>query len=133
MVARLEIERGALADLAQDLGVLLRVAFGRRGVREVGKGRQELVDLGVDGGQLLLESLDLVPQGARLGRVTPAPLSLPAQFLDPGQQGTATLVKLEQLVDPSGRPAAGERGLDALRIASDQLEVERGPAPRCRT
>ena len=63
MVADLEVEARALADLAQRHGVVLP-AVGRIGVREVGQGCGERVAALLDLGELGLELLDL--RGDRL-------------------------------------------------------------------
>jgi hypothetical protein len=125
VVLGLEIELGPGADLADDLGVLLRVPIGHRRIGEVGQRRQQPLDLGIDRGQLLLELLDLIAQRPRLDRVAAAALALPAQLLDPGKQLSSALVGGQELVDSLGRPPSGQRRLDALGVAADQLQIER--------
>ena len=121
MVARLEVERRPLADLAQHLGVLLGLALGRRRIGQVRKRRQQRVDLFLDLGQLLLERLDLRRQLAHRGDLSPT-RSSPARFASAicsetrfcsarrssicGQQLAPPLVEREQLVDLARPPRA---------------------------
>jgi hypothetical protein len=125
MVTRLEVELARRADLAQDLGVLLRVAVRRRRVGQVRERCKQPVDLGFDRPQVLLEAFDLLAQRPRLGRIASASFSPATQLLDLREKRSPPLVELEQLVDSPGRPSPGERRLDAAGVAADQLEVER--------
>jgi hypothetical protein len=137
VVAGLEVEPRRLAHDPHDLGVLLGEAVGRVRVREVGQADQQVFDPALGLGELLLQGLDLVAEGIRLrdrvagllaGALGPGdalgePLLPGAPLLDLRQEGAAARVQLEQPVDLGGRTPAREGGLDALRLAADQLEV----------
>jgi len=123
MVAWLEVELARSPHLTHDLGVLLGVAVGDGRVGEVRERGQQALDGRVDLRQFLLEALDLIAQPPGLLRVAPSPLAPASQLLDPGQESPALAVELEQFVDSLGRPPASQRRLDALGIATDQLEV----------
>jgi hypothetical protein len=142
VVARLEVELGRLAGRPHELGVLLGHAVRRRGVGQVRQLRQEPGDAGVDPGQLLLERLDLLGERVRFRDLGLGVLAGALGLRDPlgdlllvrppvlqvGQDRAAAGIRLQQLVDPlsdAGAPA-GEGGLDAIRVAANQLEVERG-------
>ena len=141
VVARLEVEARPLALLAQDDRVLLGHPFGGVGVGQVGQGRGDPLQVGVDLLELGLAGLDrLLQLGHRrhlLARLLPALLGLADLLgdrlalglgaLDPRQQLAAAGVEREQLVDLLGRAAARERRLDPLRVGADQLQVKHGP------
>jgi hypothetical protein len=138
VVAGLEVELGPLALLAQDDRVLLGHPFGGVRVRQVGQGRGDPLQVGVDLLELGLARLDRLLQlghrGHLLTRLLPTLLGLADLLgdrlalglcpLDPGQQLAAAGVEGEQLVDLRGSAAACQRRLDPLRVGADQLQVE---------
>ena len=138
VVADLELELGALADLPQDHGVVLGRPFRSLWRRKVGKLGHELVALRLDLGQLGLELLHLGAHLAHLGDqrlgVLPGALRrrdlvggpvLPgAPLLDLGKQLTAALVEAQQLVEGLGGAAPRQRGPGRLGVLADAPKVE---------
>ena len=146
MVARLEVELGPLADLADDDRVLLGHPFRRVGVGEVGERQRQLAELGVDLLQLLFAGLDPLLQ-ARDGRhqllglglfaglfafadLLGERLALGLGVLDLGQQLAPAGVEGEQLVDLLGRAAPRQRRFEPLGLGADRFQVQHGEAPR---
>ena len=138
VVADLELELRALADLPQDHGVVLRGPVRSLRLGKVGKLGQELVALRLDLGQLGLELLHLGAHLAHLGDqglgVLPGALRrrdlirgavLPgAPLLDLGKQLPAALVEAQQLVEGLGGAATRQRGPGGLGILADAPKVE---------
>jgi hypothetical protein len=141
VVARLEVEVASLSLLAQYHRVLLGHPFGRVGIGQVGQGRGNALQIGVDLLELSLAGLDRLLQlgdgGHLLLRPLPALLGLADLLgdrlalglgaLDLRQQLAATGVEREQLVDLLGGATARKRRLDPLRVGADQLKVKHGP------
>jgi hypothetical protein len=150
VIQRLEIELRALAHLAQRDVVLLGLAVGRLGVREVRKGEEQLVAPDVELAQLGLELLELGLQPARalpqLGELRVAGLAGLGRLLDlrgelvlvrPDRVGSRVelapaLIDPEQLVELVGGAAPCQGRADRLRVAADLLQVERGSVPLVR-
>ena len=130
VVAGLEVELAAVADLAHLDGVLLGSPSGASGSGRFGSASGELAELGLDRAQLVLAGLDRAPS-APAPRHQPPRRRSPARFasaiclervlrspwaaLDLGQQLRAAGVELQQLVDLVGGAAPRQRGLDAAR------------------
>ena len=143
VVADLEVEAGALPDLAEGDRVVL--AAGRRdGMGEVRERRREPIAALLDLGELGLERLELAGDALHaldhVGGVVPGALPRgdlvrglvlggpPA--LDLGQQLAAAGVELEQLVERGGGAAPLQRGPGRARVIADRSQVEHS-AGRC--
>ena len=140
VVAGLEVELGALADLAEHDRVLLGHPFRRIGVGQVRQCDGDPAELRLDLLQLLLAGLDplLQPLHGRhqLRRVPPGlllladllreRLALGLGGLDLGQELAAADVEPEQLVDLRGGATPGQGRLDPLGVGANQLQVEHG-------
>jgi hypothetical protein len=147
VVERLEVEVGALADLAHGDVVLLGLAVGRLGLGEIGKHAEQLISPLVELAEPRLELLELgLERAGRLASLLEAGvvgllgprglLDLRRQLvllcpdlIDPRVELAAPLVDRDQLIELRRRPAPAERRADAVRVGADLLEVERGPAP----
>ena len=141
VVADLEVELRPLADLTKRYGVVLGVAIGRVGVRQVRQGRGELVPLGLHAGELrlaLLEGAAELPHlDDRLIRVLALALQLcdllrdsiaaRAALLQLGEKLPAPPVQLQKLVEGVGGPAAAQSGARRLGVLADAPEVEHRP------
>jgi hypothetical protein len=150
MVERLEVEVRALAHLAQRDVVFLGVAVRCLGLRQVGKRDEQLLPPPVELVELRLELLELRLERARLlaqlAELRIVDLARPGGLLDlrgelvllgsdrvdPRVELTPALVRLDQLVELVGGAPPRQRRADRLGIATDLLQVERGPVPRAR-
>ena len=150
VVEGLEIELRPLPDLTQGDVVLLGLAVGRIGLREVGEGDEELLPPPVELVQLGLELLELRLQRSRslaglrelrIARLAGAGrlFDLAGELvlvrpdrIDPRVELTAAFVDLQELVELIGGAPPRQRRADCLRVATDLLQVERGSVPRAR-
>jgi hypothetical protein len=146
VVLGLEAELRPVPHLPQADVVLLGLAIGRFGIREVRKRGQQLVALIAQLGQLRLELLELGLQRARgvtqlleLRVVRLARLRglldlrrelvlLGADPVDARIQLPPPLIGRKELVELLGRTPSAQRGANGLGVAADLLEVERGSA-----
>src|SRR5829696_1420788 len=128
VVARLEVERGRLADAPDLDGVLLVEAVGRGRVRRVRDAVEQLVpatlglrEFALERGQLRLHVLELLEL---LGRGLALQLASGAELLDTRLQAPNLTVGGEQLVEEVGSALAGERGAGAVRLGSGGPQVD---------
>jgi hypothetical protein len=150
MVQGLEVELRTLPHLAQGDVVLLGLAVGRVGVREVRQRDQkllaalvelvelrlELLELGLERARLIAELGELgLPRLARLGGLLD--LGRELVLLRPDRIGArvelaSALVDRDQLIELRGRSAPRQGGADPIGIGADLLQVERGSVPLAR-
>jgi hypothetical protein len=142
MVARLEVEGGWFADLADDDRVLLGHPFGSVRIGDVGQLQRQLAEPFLDPLQLLFRRLDpllqaldgrhqllglgVFPRSFALADLPGKRLALGLRVLDLGQQLPPARVESQQLVDLLGGAAARQRGFDPLGIGADRLQVQHG-------
>jgi hypothetical protein len=147
VVERLEVEVRALPHLAQRDVVLLGVAVGCLGLRQVGKRDEQLLPPPVELVELRLELLELRLERARLlaqlGELRLVDLArlgglldlrgelvlLRSDRVDPRVERAPPLVRLDQLVELVGGAPPRQRRANRLGVATDLLQVERGSVP----
>ena len=137
VILRREIERRHDVVVAADLHrVLVGEAVGARGVRHVGRAREQRVEVRLGLRQLRLELLQLGADGRDLGdqslllvagrspdRLRGAVLCGP-QLLDTLGERTPALVGGEELVDDVAEVPPREPGTERVRILTDLFDVE---------
>ena len=138
VVARLEVELGRLADLADHHRVLLGHPFRGVGVGDVGQREQRPPQLLVDPLQLLLAATRSSPSARRpapsarsASSSSPAPLAAPICFESVLRSACASSTvgsssrRRASSASTSSTPSAGaaprQRGLDPLGVGADQL------------
>ena len=99
-------------------------------VRQVRHAQREFVAVGLGRSELLLGRLQLLLDVLQLrellgGRLA-LELRLAAQRVDPGDEGTPALVRLEQRVERLGRALAGERSPVGVGVVAGGLQVDHG-------
>jgi hypothetical protein len=138
VVADVEAELGALADLAQDDRVVVRIAVGGLGVGRVGDADGEVIAVGDDRLELALELLDpsrdLAHPRDRLLGVGSLPLrgpdrvgrlvALGPQALDLRQQLAPAGVEIEQPVQVLGGSDPLQGGPGGRRVLADAAQIE---------
>ena len=138
VVAQLEGEARDLADLAQDLGVLVAVAVGRPGSGGLGivsaRACRSSSSSPSSASSCLIRPPTSRIRGDRIGGVLACLLggadrvgglvALGAEALDLGQQLPPAQVELEQLVELLGRADAGKRRANRRRVLADGAEIK---------
>src|SRR5205085_8677306 len=146
MVENLKVEAPRLAP-APLLAVLLGAFADRhRFVRQVGNAAEEILEAGLELGELLFgaleELLQLLALRQQLAHVLAARLRLAdvlrdlvargLRLLDRGLQVLARLLEAPERVDVERPwPARGEAARDRLRILAQQLDVDHFSLPAC--
>ena len=147
VIEGLEVELGPLPDLPQGDVVLLGIPIRRVRVRQVGERDEdlfpalvELFELGLElfelglqrtGALAELRELRLIdlPGPGRLLDLRGELVLLRSDRVDPRIELAPPLVRLDQLVELVGGAPPRQRRADRLGVATDLLQVERGPVP----